>query len=188
MTRKKWATPDDPRFAKTECVVDATHEESFNLWFRWAEFYRVPWEQDTRGWMGQIGTVDKRPIVASVFWNMVGPSRVAFVEMTSQLADYEMMEQWERAVFPCMSTFGRHANAANFGNILSDIERRHGIELGQLRERKQIDSFWQVDSELPHGTDEPQRAYEMAERKIVEWSQRAEYWRAKTLTGGTARG
>lgn len=180
MSIEDWLMPDDHRFAATEYVVDATHEESFGLWFRWGEHYRIPWEQDSRGWMRQIGAIGKRPIVVSVFWSRIGRALVAFVEMTSQIADYEMMERWEHAAFPCMGTFGRHSDAANVGNILSDIRTRYDEPLGLLDERRRIEAFWQVDAERPYADDgDPQRSLEWAERKSVMWAECAAYWKAK---------
>lgn len=179
MAKSTFDIPDDPRFKATEYVVDATFQESHDLWFRWAEHYRIPWQQESLGAMYQIGSVAKRPIVACVWWARVGPSLVAFVELTSDLADFKMMEEWQHTVFPCMATFGRHANAANFGNILRNIEASHG-QLGLLGDRQRINSFWMIDSERPFADQrDPQQALEWAEQRAVQWLECAEYWRTR---------
>lgn len=130
-----WTVPDDLRFRTTEYVVDASHEESFAIWHRWSHLYGAPFEQDNMGHCSQIGLVADRPIVVNVFWYIVADLfRVAFVDGCSQLVDHKMIEDWQKAVFPCLSIPGawRHSDAANFGNLLGDMGRRMGREGGLL--------------------------------------------------------
>lgn len=130
MSKKKvdpaWKVPDDLRFHTTEYVVDASHEESFQIWAKWCDQYGVKFDQDSRGYMETIGRIDGRPICVTVFWYIIEDTfRVAFVEGTSQLVDYAMIDDWKDVVFRCLNEGGyRHSDAANFGNLLSDMQRR----------------------------------------------------------------
>ncbi len=122
-------TPPDHRYIETDYVVDATHDEMHHLWWRYHEHYGVPWTEVSRGETLIIGEVDKRPIAVSVFWGIIVTKHIAFVDVTSQLADYKMSEEWQKAVFPCLKHHGRHSDVANFGNIVSDIERNTKLTL-----------------------------------------------------------
>lgn len=127
MTMSKFDIPSDPRFSQTEYVVDASHEECFNVWYRWSYIHGLEMEQDMRGHVVTIGHVDERPICVTVFWYVVAGYRVAFVEGSSELVDYKMVDNWQRAVFPCLRNnlyHNRHSNATNFGNIVSSIRGR----------------------------------------------------------------
>jgi hypothetical protein len=134
-----WTIPPDPRFTGTEYVVDATHEEAFNLWWRFHSHWGVPWEDEPFGFSATIGEIAGRPVAVSVFWCTILGRRIAFIEGTSQLVDYKMIEEWQRAVFPCLKHHGRHSDAANFGNIVSDLGRRLEVDLVR-RDPKDIDA------------------------------------------------
>lgn len=128
MTAKKnpeWAIPENflEEFAKTEFVVDASHDEHHEAWWKWSQVYLVPWEEVSRGYASRIGTVAGRPITASVLWAWIDYHLVAFVEGVSQLVDHEMLDEWKDAVFPCLgggtARRERHADMANFGHCIS---------------------------------------------------------------------
>ncbi len=124
-----WTIPADPRFTETEFVVDATSAEAFLLWERWSDVYRVPWTDESRGMHTQIGTVDGRPICVSVSWAFIATKRVAFVDGVSQLVDYRMVDNWQRATFPCLAKHGRHSDVTNFGHVISGIRDMVGFDI-----------------------------------------------------------
>jgi hypothetical protein len=150
-----WNVSDDIRFKTTDYVVD--NIDSHALWERWSHRYGVEFEQDNPGFCASIGEIDKRPIAVTVFWNLVGGNkltgfpgfRVAVVEGTSQLVDYEMIEEWEKAVFPCLrkrdGMRNRHSNGSNFGNLVGDMRRR--LKDGGKPEFKMRDP-WKVDQAI----------------------------------------
>jgi hypothetical protein len=123
MTREK-ATPPDDRFLNTFGVCRPCHDQQA-LWARWHNQYGVPWEQDGLGYCATIGTIDKRPIAVTVFWVNIAGRRVAFVEGTSQLVDYRMIDDWCEDVFPNASAF---ANQDNFHNIIHPIADAIGVK------------------------------------------------------------
>jgi len=112
-----WTPPDD-RFLNTFGVCRPCHDHHA-VWAKYHDMWGVPWEQDSLGMYAEIGKVDKRPIVVSVYWANIAERRVAFVEPTSLLVDYGMVEQWCSAVFPNAVTF---ADEGNFHNIVGVIE------------------------------------------------------------------
>lgn len=137
MTKKEksiWEPEPDLRFRTTEYVVDATHSESHELWYKYHMIMGVKFEQDSMGMWREIGMVDGRPICVSVFWFIIEDLfRVAFVEGTSQLVDYEMVDRWQRQAFYCLRQpnrmYRRHSDVANFGHVISDIGRRLGKDV-----------------------------------------------------------
>lgn len=116
---KRWEAPDDPRFAQTVAVV---RDDSFDTWFRWGSYYGLEMDQDTRGGFQQIGEIARRPVCVTVDWYLVGSTklRVAFIEATSGLVDWDMIEQWEKAVFPAAVA---RCDGMNFNNAIHDLER-----------------------------------------------------------------
>lgn len=113
----EWEVPSDQRFRDTEVVVDANDYEQQALW---EKFHRaVEWAEELSG-RGpiEIGRVDKRPISVVVTWCLVFGRRVAFVDPTSQLVDYVMVDRWQAHVFP-RARF--HSNTTNFAGALHAI-------------------------------------------------------------------
>lgn len=118
------------RLAETEYLVEADSFAQQALWERWHDRLGVPWEQRNPGWMPTIGFHGqgraKRPVVVNVFWNLVGGQLVGFWEITSQLADYKMAEEWLDKTFPKAK---HRANAENFHNIIHAIQDATGQKL-----------------------------------------------------------
>ncbi len=123
MTRKK-AKPPDERFLNTFGVCRPCHDNSA-LWAKYHDQWGVPWEQDSLGMYTEIGKVDKRPIVVSVFWVNIADRRVAFVEPTSELVDYKMVDDWCSDVFPNAVAF---CDENNFHNIVHPIADAIGVK------------------------------------------------------------
>ena len=99
------------KLLETEYIVEATSYESLMLWQEYslegairgrrpANFELLDWKQEGMGWGICIGHLEKRPVYVSVLWNIINGHRVLFVEMTSQVADYVMMEDWLEKVCP----------------------------------------------------------------------------------------
>jgi hypothetical protein len=189
-------------FLECEYVCTATYHELNALWFRYHELLRVPWDSGGLGHDYEIGRVHGRietpaykrepkqdlwPIVALVTTVRIGPAQVAFVECTSAMVDFGLVEAWRHAVFKCSERQGYHANADNFGNIVADIEKRHQCNLIR-RERILIETSYELDLDASVANIakensrrinfDPQANAEYAETKTQWWGERAEYWRA----------
>lgn len=76
-------------------VVEATRFEDLRRWPD-VKKYRPEWEwkQSLSGPLITVGRLDDRPICISVFVHEIGGERIVFVEPTSQLVDYKMIDEW----------------------------------------------------------------------------------------------
>lgn len=96
---------------ETEYLIEADHDKSFYLWQEWAlqakrmcerveeKHERVTWEQGI-GITEQIGTLDERPVMITVFWNKINGHQIGFWSMESQVTDHKMAEEWLEKTFP----------------------------------------------------------------------------------------
>ena len=113
---------------ETVCLVEADDDKIHHLWADWAlrakaqcervrnDRPRVDWQQG-QGICRQIGTLDKRPVVITVFWNKISGQQVGFWTMDSQVTDHKMAEEWLKETFPDVPQFSR------FNSVLNHIER-----------------------------------------------------------------
>lgn len=119
--RKLFDVPADQRFLDTEYVVDATAFEQQAIWEDYHE--RVEWTEELAGLIRTIGYLGDRPTAVMVSWAVIFGKRVAFVDPTSQLVDYVLVEEWRGVVFPRTRV---HSDAMNFHNVMADICRETG--------------------------------------------------------------
>ena len=126
-----WTPPDD-RFLNTFGVCRPCHDHNA-VWAKYHDTWGVPWDQDSLGMYTEIGKINKRPIVVSVFWANIADRRIAFIEPTSALVDYAMVDQWCSTVFPNAVSF---TNEANFHNIVRAIE--DALNVKSLMARKHV--------------------------------------------------
>lgn len=103
-TEKQLEKEFQEKLDETVFLVEATNFEQFALWKMWSPksdtqcYKRLDsWEQDQCGQWFTIGHLDNRPICISVTWAILNGKRVMFWDMTSQLQDYKMAEDfWEK--------------------------------------------------------------------------------------------
>lgn len=121
--------PDDRRFKDTFFLVEASHFEKHILWKEWHG--RVKWDQDTFGYMPQVGTLDNRPVMLSFWWARIEGKLVAFWKCESQVADHDLIEKWFNKHFPAMLDSERRArtDANNFHICIHAIQEANEAEL-----------------------------------------------------------
>jgi hypothetical protein len=88
---------NDPLMQKlknADFIVECTYTEMFFLWKINEVEKQYHWVDDTMGFWQNIGSVDGRPICISFSFATVDGLNIAFVEGTSQLVDYKMLEEW----------------------------------------------------------------------------------------------
>jgi hypothetical protein len=78
----------------------------------------VTFEHENTGWLCEVGRLNDRPITVGVQWRKVESERIAFIEATSALVDWDMIERWQKTVFPNAVL---HVDAANFGDVIRSI-------------------------------------------------------------------
>jgi hypothetical protein len=113
---------DDPRFAETEFVVEATSYEQLCLWRETHESW--PWEQDHRGIGLTIGHVGEFPVCLSLSWVRVGGRLILFWTAVSRITDYAMADEWfQDHCNPRWDRRRRRAftDAMNFHHVLAHI-------------------------------------------------------------------
>ena len=93
----------DDRLARAEFVVEATDYERLCLWLEWADeadnlgsqrFPRIPWEQDSLGYMKQVGELAGHPVNVCLTFARINGKQVAFWEAVSNVIDHAMIEAW----------------------------------------------------------------------------------------------
>lgn len=121
--------PNDPRLKSTDFVVEATNAEHF---FLWREFHdRTEWKEGHLGYMETIGHVQGRPVCICLTWDVIDGMNVMFVDATSQLVDWEMVERWlDRHCNPKWDNSTRQArtDAMNFHHVLHAAEERKAAQ------------------------------------------------------------
>ena len=115
---------------ETFFVVQATNTEVFNIWKEWNE--AIPMEQDGQGFGEQVGRLDGRPIMVSLFRYRIWNKWVVFYESTSQVVDYRLVEGWiQKNVLihtPDWDNGRRqsHCNSDNFHLCVNALEEATG--------------------------------------------------------------
>jgi hypothetical protein len=104
---------------KVDFAVEANSYESLCIWEQFNE--KCTWVQHTRGAMRQIGELAGRPIWVTLFWNTINGKKVLFYEATSQVVDYEMVENWIRK--NALNEHGIRTDAMNFHIIWHEVNK-----------------------------------------------------------------
>lgn len=94
---------------ETKLIVEANSYERLTLWERWVD--KTEWQEHRQGRLVEIGKYHGRPVCISLFWATVRNKVVLFLEATSQLVDWKMIEAWLKTEFPGV----RKVDAMNFG-------------------------------------------------------------------------
>jgi hypothetical protein len=132
------------RIEKTEYLVEADSYAQHHLWQEWSkeagkmgykgpyEHPRYTWEQMNPGCGEQVGTLDDRPVMLSLFWNRIGGALICFYCGMSQVVDHKMIETYLDEKFKGI----KRTDAMNFHHIVGHLEERdpgHVVELEQSK-------------------------------------------------------
>lgn len=98
-------------------VVEANSFERHTLWQRHAHQYS--WEDNLSGIGYVIGTLDDRPIMLSLLTSTLGGKKILWIEPTSQVVDWKMIDEWRRFHLPKL----RKWDAGNFHNVIRDLQQ-----------------------------------------------------------------
>lgn len=132
---KERCDEDAKLFKDVEFLIEANHNEQHSLW---REFHYRPqyeflyvknWEQISMGRIIEVGTVDNRPIVISIFYAKLNGKKVMFYYGCSQLVDHKMIDDWIQMYTLETIRYDNgyrwaHCDAMNFHNCLHGL----GIE------------------------------------------------------------
>ena len=113
---------DDPRFAETEFLVEATSYEKLCLWSETSDESRHPgkhrWVQDYHGLMIHCGDFGGLPVMVCCEWATIDGCLVCFYDATSMVVHHDMVGDRLKSLAP-QATFG---DAMNFHNVILRIE------------------------------------------------------------------
>jgi hypothetical protein len=87
-------------FQETEVVCIATTEERHYLW----KDNHEQWEDDSTGDAEILGNLEGMPVVIARTWGKVNGKMVMFIEPTSQVVDYRMIDKWIEDTLPHTTT------------------------------------------------------------------------------------
>ena len=101
-------------------VVEATTFEDFCLWQQWHE--KVEWVQNRSGTGVTVGRLADMPVFISLTTAVVNKKKVLFIDPTSQVVDWRLIEDWLQASMPnCTGRLEdkvRVHQAQNFHNVV----------------------------------------------------------------------
>jgi hypothetical protein len=114
-------------------VVEASSFEHQSLWERWAKQSASPvnslldWRDCGRGWLIQVGTLDRRPINLNISGATLNGYNVLFYEAVSQVIDWAQIEKWfKKHCWPKWDNGTRraHCDAMNFHHCVEVVSLR----------------------------------------------------------------
>ena len=94
---------------ETQLIVEANSFERMTLWQSWKD--KAEWVQVLEGKGVEVGKLNRRPIFISLNWAVIQGVAVCFLEPTSELVDWGMIDKWLAKTFPGI----RKVDAMNFG-------------------------------------------------------------------------
>mgnify|MGYP000878653599 FL=1 len=94
---------------ETKLIVEANSYERMTLWERWID--KTEWQQHLQGRLVTVGTYHRRAVCVSLVWATIRGKAVLFLEATSELVDWKMIDAWLKKEFPDV----RKVDAMNFG-------------------------------------------------------------------------
>lgn len=116
-------------FQRAQFVVKATSDEFHTLWAKYASEsndakYKRRWVSDGGGPVETIGYVLDRPVILMITGVKIDNAYVLFVEPTSQLVDYQMVDSWIDTHFDGKYGGDRRAvlDVGNFHHIIHEID------------------------------------------------------------------
>lgn len=94
---------------ETKLIVEANSYERMTLWDKWVD--KTEWQQHLQGRLVTVGAYRNRAVCVSLVWATIRGKAVCFLEATSELVDWKMIDAWLKKEFPGV----RKVDAMNFG-------------------------------------------------------------------------
>lgn len=105
-------------YADVTGIVEATSFETLCLWEKWHQQKGYTWTESTRGPLITIGQIDSRPICIAPLIHVVNGRKIMFLETTSQVVDWAMIEDWLTKNVPsACTTNGKYLNIVSAQNF-----------------------------------------------------------------------
>ena len=100
-------------------IVEANSFESLELWKYWHQEKGYTWVQNNHGWLVKVGEIIKgKEVWISPVAHIVNGRKILFVDATSSVVDWEMIEEYLKENVPSAVTRNKiylnKENAMNF--------------------------------------------------------------------------
>lgn len=102
-------------------IVEANSFETLTLWQYWNQDKGYSWIQNNSGWLVKVGKLADKEVWISPLAHVVKGKKILFVEATSSVVDWEMIEEYLKKNVPSAikeNGFLRKENAGNFHNLV----------------------------------------------------------------------
>lgn len=113
---------DLERYKDVTAIVEVTSYEALCLWEKWHQQKGYTWEESRSGPLITVGHINERPVCIAPLVHVVNGKHIMFLEATSALVDWNMIEDWLRENVPsaCTNngTYLNKENAQNFHNLV----------------------------------------------------------------------
>lgn len=111
-------------------VVEANNFEHLTLWKQYHheadKGRKLAWESGGSGPLVTVGKVDGNPVCISLNVDLVGGHRVLFIEATSQVIDWTLINKWlyknlPSSAYRAGTQYINSHDASNFSNVLPSL-------------------------------------------------------------------
>lgn len=102
-------------------VVEANRFETMCLWQRHHKELGKPWIDNLSGRGVTVGHVEDMPVFISLRTAVVDGCKLLFIEATSQVVDWRMIDAWLARALP-QSAYRNKVDAGNFVNVFPVTE------------------------------------------------------------------
>lgn len=132
-------------------VVEATHNEKMHLWLEWhCNHEGITWDDNSSGLSVVIGDLADMPVAISLFKADILGQTVLFWELTSQVQDYRMAEEWLKENVEAHSMSGVlndhrpcRTDVSNFSHCMSYLMKNRG------KSYKDFPRIWDISRQRP---------------------------------------
>lgn len=107
-------------------VIGVVEANSFEKMCLWQQNRLYVWQESLSGYGQQVGEIGGKPIWISLNVDRIYNRKVLFVEATSQVVDWEQIENWLKKNIPSAVVNNRlnKVDALNFTNVFRYVTNR----------------------------------------------------------------
>lgn len=98
-------------------IVEANSFETLKLWQDWHKEKGYSWVQNNSGWLELVGELAGKQVWISPLAHIVNGRKILFVEATSAVVDWGMIEDYLKENVPSAIKEGGYLNKQNAGNF-----------------------------------------------------------------------
>lgn len=100
---------------ETKLIIEANSYERMTLREKWVD--KTEWQQHPQGRLVTVGTYRNRAVCISLVWATIRGKAVLFLDPTSELVDWKVIDAWLKKEFPGV----RKVAAMHFGSGCTEL-------------------------------------------------------------------